>query len=70
MEWDYFDSETILSSECISKKEILESINEVFNRKINIQGKNDVVFNKCLDSNMTTPHIKKQLKELKEFYYD
>lgn len=70
MEWEYFPSETILSSECISKKEILESINEVFNREINIQGKDDVVFNKCLDGNITTPHIKEQLKELKEFYYD
>jgi dTDP-4-dehydrorhamnose reductase len=70
MEWDYFESETILSSECISKKEILDSINDVFNRKINIQGKDNVVFNKCLVGNMTTPHIKKQLKDLKNFYYD
>lgn len=70
MKWDYFESETILASKCISKKEILESVNEVFDRKINIQGKDDVVFNKCLDGTIITPHIKKQLKELKNFYYD
>jgi len=70
MEWEYFSSETILSSSCINKKEILESINDVFNRKINIIGKDDVVFNKCLSGNIMTKHIKEQLKELKDFYYD
>ena len=30
----------------------------------------DVIFNKCLVSNITTPHIKEQLIKLKEFYYD
>lgn len=68
--WDLFDNETILSSICISKKEILESINQVFNRKINISGKDDVVFNKCLDGHIITPHIKNQLEKLKDFYYD
>jgi dTDP-4-dehydrorhamnose reductase len=68
--WETFNKETIISSICISKKEILESINEVFNRKINIIGEENVVFNKCLDGHITTPHIKIQLKTLKEFYYD
>jgi len=67
--WDTYDKETILSSNCISKKEILESINDVFNRKINILPKDDVEFNKCLDGDIITPHIKEQLKQLKEFYY-
>ncbi len=70
IEWEYFSSETILSSSCISKKEVLESINDVFNRKINIIGKDDVVFDKCLSGNIMTQHIKEQLKELKNFYYD
>jgi dTDP-4-dehydrorhamnose reductase len=68
--WDSYPKETILSSTCISKKEILESINDVFKRKINIVSKDDVIFNKCLVSNITTPHIKEQLIKLKEFYYD
>jgi dTDP-4-dehydrorhamnose reductase len=68
--WDNFDVETILSSECISKKEILESINIVFNRKINITEKSEITFNKCLDGSIITPHIKEQLFKLKDFYYD
>lgn len=68
--WDAYDKETILSSNCISKKEILESINDVFNRKINITPKDDIEFNKCLEGDIITPHIKEQLKQLKEFYYD
>ena len=64
------EKETILTSECISKKEILYSINIVFNRKINIVEKNEISVNKCLDSDKITPHIKEQLFKLKDFYYD
>jgi dTDP-4-dehydrorhamnose reductase len=67
--WDTVKKETILTSECISKKDILDSINIVFNRKININDKDDVIFNKCLTGQIMTPHIKEQLKLLKEFYY-
>ena len=68
--WDDVKKETILTSECISKKEILDSINIVFNRKINIVEKNEISVNKCLDSDKITPHIKEQLFKLKDFYYD
>jgi dTDP-4-dehydrorhamnose reductase len=68
--WDGVKKETILTSECISKKEILDSINIVFNRKINIVEKNEISVNKCLDSDKITPHIKEQLFKLKDFYYD
>jgi len=68
--WDDVKKETILTSECISKKEILDSINIVFNRKINIVEKNKISVNKCLDSDKITPHIKEQLFKLKDFYYD
>ena len=67
--WDSFGVETILASECISKKEILDSINVVFNRKINILEKSEIAFNKCLAGSITTPHIKEQLFKLKDFYY-
>jgi hypothetical protein len=66
---DDYEVETILSSECISKKEILDSINIVFNRKINIIEKTEISFNKCLDGGIITPHIKEQLFKLKDFYY-
>ena len=68
--WDTFEVETILTSECISKKEILDSITVVFERKINITEKPEISFNKCLDGGIITPHIKEQLFKLKDFYYD
>ena len=68
--WDNYSKETIICSECISKKEILDSLNEVFERNISINNKDDVRFNKCLIGNINTPHIKVQLQKLKEFYYD
>jgi dTDP-4-dehydrorhamnose reductase len=68
--WDDYQKETVIGSECISKKEILSSLNEIFNRKIIITDKSDVRFNKCLDGSIHTPHIKVQLQKLKEFYYD
>jgi dTDP-4-dehydrorhamnose reductase len=68
--WDTVKKETILTSECISKKDILDSINIVFNRKINIIEITEISFNKCLYSNENTPHIKTQLFKLKDFYYD
>jgi len=67
--WEVFKKETIMASVCISKREILDSINDVFNRKINIIDKNDVKFDKCLIGHISTPHIKEQLIKLKEFYY-
>jgi hypothetical protein len=68
--WEKFGKETILSSECISKKEILDSINSVFGRKIIVLDNNTVSFNKCLNGHQKTSHIKEQLFRLKEFYYD
>jgi dTDP-4-dehydrorhamnose reductase len=70
MDWDNFENEIIISSNCISKKAILESLKLVFERDITIIDNNNIVFNKCLDGQISTPHIVEQLKELKEFYYD
>ena len=69
LNWEKYNNDTILSSECVSKKEILDSLNEVFNRENKIINDDSVVFNKCLFSDYVTPHIKKQIMELKEFYY-
>jgi len=62
--WDEYDKETIISSECISKKEILDSINQVYERKIIVNENTDVIKNKCLCGERKTKHIKEQLIEL------
>jgi len=67
--WSKYRKTTVVCSECISKKEILDSINDVFERKINVIADNKVAFEKCLNGLVNTPHIKEQLKELKDFYY-
>jgi len=70
LDWDKFNKETILSSPCISKKEVLDSLNEVFERKINVLEKKEPLVNKCLLGDIKTFHIKDQLEVLKKFYYD
>lgn len=65
--WDMYNKETVISSECISKYEILILIAEIFNKKIIIEKKEVSLINKCLDSQIKTPHIKEQLIELKKF---
>lgn len=67
--WGDYQTETIISSECISKKDILVSLNDVFKRKINIIDSNNVKFNKCLKGHIIEPHIREQFIELNNFYY-
>lgn len=67
-EWEKYGKETILHSKCISKYEVLLSINKIFDRKINIiplESKNEV--NKCLFGGVETAHIEFQLEEFKNF---
>jgi len=65
--WNNFEKETILSSDCISKFEMLKLFSEIFEKKINIVGVAEPKINKCLDGNFTTPNLKEQLKQLKSF---
>ena len=65
--YNEFDIDTTLSSDCVSKKEILDIINEVYERKIIVKEKNTLNINKCLDGKVKTSHIKQQLIELKKF---
>lgn len=66
--WSDYDVETILYSDCISKFEILKSINKVYNRRITInQFEATKSVNKCLVGQIKTPHIEEQLNELKKF---
>ena len=69
--WDsvLYSKETIIYSDNISKYDLLHIIKKVFNKDINIH-KKDLGKNKCLKGIIHTYPIEKQLKELKEYYYD
>ena len=67
--WNNYDTETIIASKCISKYTLLQTINLVFNKKINILPVQEGHF-KCLQGDMTVLDIESQLIELKDYYYD
>jgi dTDP-4-dehydrorhamnose reductase len=69
LNWEKYDKEIILHSECISKKELLEIINEVFDRDVFIKPKNEIKCDRCLSGGIKIPKIKNQLEILKSFYY-
>lgn len=61
--------ETIISTNCISKYELLSIINKVFERNIKIipyEASENLM--KCLQTNDSVSNIEMQLKELKQFY--
>ena len=69
--WDNNEKLTIPSTECISKYTLLEKIKDTYKKDNMLIWKNsDIKINKCLEGNIKVPSIDKQLKELKEFYYD
>jgi dTDP-4-dehydrorhamnose reductase len=68
--WDDYKNETILSSPCISKYELLKKIKEVYKKNISIISSDKVDINKCLNGDISTPPIDLQLKELRSFYED
>jgi dTDP-4-dehydrorhamnose reductase len=65
--WDKYQKETILYSDCVSKYEILNHINDTFGRKIKILKKETDNVDKCLLGEIKMPSIKDQIKELKYF---
>lgn len=65
--WDKYQKETILYSDCVSKYEILNHINDTFGRKIKILKKETDNVDKCLLGEIKMPNIKDQIKELKYF---
>jgi len=68
--WNEVNSnEIILSSDPISKFELLNAIKNEFGKDIDINEK-DLGSNKCLVGTIYTGTIQEQLKELKEYYYD
>lgn len=70
--WQMYNIETVLySSECVTKYELLVSINEVFGRNIKINSFDaEKKINKCLHGQVKLPHIEYQLKEMREYYED
>jgi dTDP-4-dehydrorhamnose reductase len=68
--WENYQKETILYSECVSKYEVLSCINNTFGRKIKIVPSEFTPMDKCLNGDIKTPHISIQIKELKKFLQD
>ena len=67
-EWEKYAKRTVVSTNCISKYELLTIIKEVYNKDIIINEDDSVKANKCLNGQIKTTPIKEQLKELKAFY--
>ena len=67
--WDEYETETVISSNCISKYVLLNNIKLVFNKSINILPVDKGEF-KCLRGHINVSDITVQLHELKEYYYD
>lgn len=67
LNWNNYKIETILQGECISKFDLLNKINFIFNKKINILPIEKGI-DKCLIGNINTAPIDIQLSELKNFY--
>ena len=67
-DWEKYAKRTVVSTNCISKYELLTIIKEVYNKDIIINENDSVKANKCLNGQIKTTPIKEQLKELKVFY--
>jgi dTDP-4-dehydrorhamnose reductase len=66
--WEDFEIENILYSDCVSKYELLRSINEIYGRKIIIESfESPNSVDKCIKGHIKTDNIKYQISELKEF---
>lgn len=66
--WNSYSTETVISSNCISKYELLNKIKMVFEKDINILPVNKGE-NKCLTGDIVANEIEMQLKELREYLH-
>ena len=69
-DYDKYQVENIIATECISKYKLLNIMKDVFKKDIIINENSDIVVNKCLVGDIKVPTIKEQLIELKEFNND
>lgn len=67
--WEKYPVETIITTDCISKYELLCTINNVFNRNITIHPSTSMERHKCLSGTRITT-IEQQLHQLKQFMYE
>lgn len=67
--WNQYNTETIIESNCISKYELLNIVKKIFDKKIDIIPIPNKGKNKCLCNGIKTTSIDEQLIELKNFYY-
>lgn len=68
--WNSYKIETILEGECISKFELLNKFNLVFQKELLILEKDTEIHDKCLIGDIQTDPILEQLYKLKKYYYD
>lgn len=67
--WDSYETENIIQSDCISKYDLLLKIKNVYRGNVIRVDKDDRLMpNKCLTGGIEKKSIDIQLKELKEFY--
>tara|TARA_B100000287_G_scaffold51856_1_gene45798 strand:- start:264 stop:983 length:720 start_codon:yes stop_codon:yes gene_type:complete len=66
--WEKYARSTVISTDCVSKYELLNIIKEVYNKDIIINKNDDMKINKCLNGHIKLSPINEQLEELKKFY--
>ena len=67
MGWNEYATCTIITTECLSKFELLNIMKEVYEKEIEVHPNPKVTVNKCLVGK-SMPPIRQQLVELKRFY--
>jgi|TARA_Y100000310_G_scaffold344374_1_gene456831 dTDP-4-dehydrorhamnose reductase len=65
--YDKYDVENIVSTDCISKYELLNIIKRVYKKDIIISQNDAVKNNKCLNGKIDALNIEEQINEMKEF---
>ena len=67
-DWDNYGKQTVIGTDSLSKWEILQTINDIFNRNIKVNQHQTDEVNKCLDLDINYGSLSDQIKEMKEYY--
>ena len=67
--WNGFEKDTIIGSDCLSKVQLAYFIKDIFNLDITIKPTQEKAFNRCLKQNNYSIPIQEQLIDLKNFIY-
>ena len=68
--WDLYEKNTSLSTNPISKYELLKLFKKIYNKEIEVKVDKGKKRNQCMDGDFKLKDIELQLIELKEFYED